>query len=181
MTKLEVKELIDLIVIHRPFFKSRLGDSIYQEMLNEWTRIMGPYDFEDIKKNLEDFLKSENNYGRDPDAYQLIRGLLTTEDKKTNSLGRVACQFCGRWFNRLELAGHEDRCRSIKHIEREYKKYLNRELADKAELYRMTDEEFNERYIKALEFILPRMTNEERIRDTKMVIDTYYKERDEKK
>lgn len=177
MTRLEVKELIDIITIHRPYFVSRLGDNILNNMMKEWERIMGPYDFEDIKNNLETFLKNENNYGKDPDAYQLIRGLLTTEDKETNSLGRVACMFCGRWFNRLEIYYHEARCRSIKHIEREYRKYLNRELADKIELYRMTDEEFDERYIKALEFLLPHMTDEERIRDTKKAIETYYEEK----
>lgn len=174
MTKLEVKELIDLIVIHRPFFKSRLGDSVYQDMLNEWTRIMGPYDFEDIRNNLENFLKDERNYGKDPDAYQLIRGLLTTEDKKTNSLGRVACQFCGRWFNRLELADHEDRCRSVKYLKRVYKKYLNSNLNVSKELYEMNQEEFDKRYINTLEKALPRVTDILDKRGMTNVIETYY-------
>lgn len=180
MTRQEVIKLIEFITIHRPNFRSRLGDKILKDMIEDWTRILGPYDYDDIFNNLEEFFKDERNYGKDPDAYQLIKGVLTTEDKKTNNLGRVSCQFCGRWFNRLEIYHHEPRCRSIKHIERECRKYLNRELEDKAELYRMTDEEFNERYIKALEFLLPHMTGEERIRDTKTAIETYYKEKKEK-
>ena len=174
MQKLEVKELVDIITIHRPYFKSRLGDNIYQELLTEWTRIMGPYDFEDIKNNLETFLKNENNYGKDPDAYQLIRGLLTTEDKKTNSLGRVSCQFCGRWFNRLEIHNHEDRCRSVKYLDRMYRKLLNRQLLNKKELYEMSDKEFDEKYIKTLEYLLPHMRNVLDIRGTTNTIETYY-------
>lgn len=174
MQKLEVKELVDIITIHRPYFKSRLGDNIYQELLTEWTRIMGPYDFEDIKNNLETFLKSESNYGKDPDAYQLIKGLLTTEDKKTNSLGRVSCRFCGRWFNRLEIHNHEDRCRSVKYLDRMYRKLLNRQLLNKKELYEMSDKEFDEKYIKSLEYLLPHMTNILDIRGTTNTIETYY-------
>ena len=61
MTRSEVTKLVDIIVIHRPYFKSRLGDKIYQDLLIEWERIMGPYDFQDIKDNLEKFLKDEAN------------------------------------------------------------------------------------------------------------------------
>lgn len=174
MTRLEVKELIDIITIHRPYFVSRLGDNILNNMMKEWERIMGPYDFEDIKNNLETFLKNENNYGKDPDAYQLIRGLLTTEDKKTNSLGRVACQFCGRWFNRLELADHEDRCRSVKYLKKVYKKYLNSNLNVGKELYEMNQEEFDKRYINTLEKALPRVTDILDKRGMTNVIETYY-------
>ena len=34
MVKADVKKLVDLIVIHRPYFKSRLGDAIYLDLLN---------------------------------------------------------------------------------------------------------------------------------------------------
>ena len=174
MTKLEVKELIDLIVIHRPFFKSRLGENIYQEMLNEWTRIMGPYDFEDIRNNLENFLKDERNYGKDPDAYQLIRGLLTTKDKEENSKGKVYCMFCNRIMTRLEIHEHEDKCRSIKYLKRLYKKYFRRELEDVAELYNMSGKDFDKAYIFVLEKALPYMTDLTEKRGVTNVIETYY-------
>lgn len=174
MERPEVIKLIDFITIHRPNFVSRLGDKIYKNMVTDWTRIMGPYDYDDIFNNLENFLKDERNYGKDPDAYQLIRGLLTTEDKKTNSLGRVACQFCGRWFNRLELADHEDRCRSVKYLKKVYKKYLNSNLNVNKELYEMNQEEFDKRYINTLEKALPRVTDILDKRGMTNVIETYY-------
>lgn len=174
MERPEVIKLIDFITIHRPNFVSRLGDKIYKNMVTDWTRIMGPYDYDDIFNNLENFLKDERNYGKDPDAYQLIRGLLTIEDKKTNSLGRVACQFCGRWFNRLELHNHEDRCRSVKYLKKVYKKYLNSNLNVNKELYEMNQEEFDKRYINTLEKALPRVTDILDKRGMTNVIETYY-------
>lgn len=174
MERPEVIKLIDFITIHRPNFVSRLGDKIYKNMVTDWTRIMGPYDYDDIFNNLENFLKDERNYGKDPDAYQLIRGLLTTEDKKTNSLGRVACQFCGRWFNRLEIHNHEDRCRSVKYLKKVYKKYLNSNLNVNKELYEMNQEEFDKRYINTLEKALPRVTDILDKRGMTNVIETYY-------
>lgn len=174
MERTEVIKLIDFITIHRPNFKSRLGDKIFKDMVNDWTRIMGAYDYEDVFDNLETFFKNENNYGREPDAYQLIRGLLTTEDKKTNSLGRVSCMFCGRWFNRLEIHEHEDRCRSIKYIEKLYRKYFNRQLVDKPELYRMRNTDFDKAYIKVLEKVLPMITETTEKKGITNVIETYY-------
>ena len=174
MVKADVKKLVDLIVIHRPYFKSRLGDAIYLDLLNEWERIMGPYDYEDIEDNLEKFLKDENNYGREPDAYQLIRGLLTIEDKNTNRSGRVTCQFCGRVFNRLEVYEHEDRCRSIKYLKKLYKNYLLRELEDIQALYNMRDEDFNKAYIRVLEIVLPKVRNKIEKHGIENVIETYY-------
>lgn len=174
MTRQEVIKLIEFITIHRPNFRSRLGDKILKDMIEDWTRILGPYDYDDIFNNLEEFFKDERNYGKDPDAYQLIKGVLTTEDKKTNSLGRVSCQFCGRWFNRLEIHNHEDRCRSVKYLDRMYRKLLNRQLLNKKELYEMSDKEFDEKYIKSLEYLLPHMRNILDIRGTTNTIETYY-------
>ena len=174
MEKSDVKNLVDLIVIHRPYFKTRLGDNIYQELLNEWTRIMGPYDYEDIKANLEKFLKDENNYGKDPDAYQLIRGLYTSEEKAQGSKGKVYCMFCNRIMSRLEIHKHEDRCRSIHYIDRLYKRFFHKELANKREMYEMVDSEFNKKYINVLEAVYPLVTNLSEKKSISNVIETYY-------
>lgn len=174
MTRLEVKELVDLIVIHRPFFKSRLGDKIYQDLLVEWSRIMEPYDFEDIKANLETFLKDENNYGREPDAYQLIRGAMTTKTKQDNSKGLVGCQFCGRMLNQLQMQQHEARCRSIQYLRRLYKNYFNKDLADLEKAYNINDADFNKSYIEVMERVLPLVKNESERRSMSNVIETYY-------
>lgn len=174
MTRSEVVELVDLIQIHRPYFKTRLGEKIYQNLVIEWSRIMEPYDYEDIKKNLEDFLKDENNYGKEPDAYQLIRGLLTTEDKKEGNKGQVACQFCGRFMSRLDIGSHEDRCRSIRYLKKLYDRYLNATFNISKELYEMNDKEFEQKYIAVLEKALPRVNDVTEKRGMTNVIETYY-------
>lgn len=174
MERAEVIKLIDFITIHRPNFKSRLGDKIFKDMVNDWTRIMGAYDYEDVFDNLETFFQNENNYGREPDAYQLIRGLLTTEDKKTNSLGRVSCMFCGRWFNRLEIHEHEDRCRSIKYLQKVYRNYFSRELEDLPKLYDMNNQDFEKAYMYVLEKALPMVTDPVERKGITNVIETYY-------
>jgi len=174
MTRAEVKELLDVIEVHRPYFTSRLGDKVLSNLMSEWERIMGPYEFEDIKANLEKFLKDESNYGKEPDAYQLIRGLLTIEDKKNGSKGQVQCMFCSRIMSRLEIHKHEDRCRSIKYITKLYKRYLKREIADKRALYEMDDKEFNEKYIHVLEKVYPFLTSITEKRSMSNVIETYY-------
>lgn len=174
MERAEVIKLIDFITIHRPNFKSRLGDKVFKDMVNDWTRIMGAYDYEDVFDNLETFFKNENNYGKDPDAYQLIRGLLTIEDKKTNSLGEVSCMFCGRWFNRLEIHEHEDRCRSIKYLQKVYRNYFSRELEDLPKLYDMNNQDFEKAYMYVLEKALPMVTDPVEKKGITNVIETYY-------
>lgn len=174
MERLDTIRLIDFIVIHRPNFVVRMGDKIYKDTVNEWTRVAGEYDYEDVFNNTENFLKDPNNYGKDPSIYQLIRGLLTIKDKETNSKGRCACQFCGRWFNRLEVYDHEDRCRSVKYLKRLYKKYFKRELEDIEGLYRMPNDDFDKAYIFVLEKALPYMTDLTEKRGVTNVIETYY-------
>lgn len=174
MTRNDVNNLVKIIQVHRPYFVTRLGDEIYKELVNEWARLMEPYDYEDVKANLEKFLMNENNYGREPDAYQLIRGLLTTKDKEENSKGKVCCMFCNRIMTRLEIHEHEDRCRSIKYLKRLYKKYFKRELEDVAELYNMPGEDFDKAYIFVLEKALPYMTDLTEKRGVTNVIETYY-------
>lgn len=174
MTRNDVNNLVKIIQVHRPYFVTRLGDEIYKELVNEWTRIMQPYDYEDVKANLEKFLMNENNYGREPDAYQLIRGLLTTKDKEENSKGQVCCMFCNRIMTRLEIHEHEDRCRSVKYLKRLYKKYFKRELEDIEGLYRMPNDDFDKAYIFVLEKALPYMTDLTEKRGVTNVIETYY-------
>lgn len=57
MTRNDVNNLVKIIQVHRPYFVTRLGDEIYKDLINEWTHIMEPYDYEDIKSSLEKFLK----------------------------------------------------------------------------------------------------------------------------
>lgn len=159
MTRNDVNGLVKIIQVHRPYFVTRLGDEIYKDLVNEWERLMEPYDYEDVKRNLEEFLKNENNYGREPDAYQLIRGLLTTKEKEENAKGRAYCMFCNRLLPMTELHQHEDRCRSIKYLQKVYRNYFSRELEDLPKLYDMNNQEFEKAYMYVLEKALPMVTD----------------------
>ena len=174
MTRSDINYLIKLIQLHRPYFASRFDDTIYKELINEWERLMGPYEYKDVKNNLEKFLKDEANANKEPDAYNLIRGLLTIKEKQEGTMYQVSCQFCGRYMNRLELGKHEDRCRSINYLKRLYKKYYNQELADIRELYQMSEDNFDKAYIRVLERVRPLVTNKMEYRGITNVIETYY-------
>jgi len=173
MERNEVNELIKTIEIHRPYFKSKLGKDTLQDLLKEWTNILAPYDYEDVKQNLYNFLNNESNYGKDPDVFILKKGLFTLDQKKDNAKGKIACQFCGRYLPILEMDKHESRCRSIKYLQRLYRTYFNRELEVK-DLYNLNDKTFDESYIKVLEKVLPKVESDLERRGITNVIETYY-------
>lgn len=174
MTRTEVNELIKIIQVHRPFFISRLGDDVYKSLIVEWERIMENYEFEDVKNNLETFLKNENNYGKDPDAYILIKGLYTKEEKKEQIKGSVGCMFCKRLLPMNQIKEHENRCRSINYLKRLYKKYFKKELEDVANLYSISNDVFDKAYIRVLEKVLPMVEDTLEKRGITNVIETYY-------
>lgn len=62
-------------------------------------------------------------------------------------------------MTRLEIHEHEDRCRSIKYLQRIYRKYFRRELEDLAKLYNMANKDFDKAYIYILEKALPNVTD----------------------
>ena len=74
----------------------------------------------------------------------------------------------------LEIREHEDRCRSIRYLQRLYSKYFNRTLGELEKLYNIPKKEFDEQYIKVMEKALPLVKNESEKRSMYNVIETYY-------
>ena len=155
MTKLEVDELVNLIDIsYRGFVKDPVG------MSNLYLKTLYQYDCEDVIKKLKNCMAMEQFQFQPPTIDYLIRDLTKNQDKVDFNKTFIYCQFCKRIFNSIEvLHKHEDRCRSVRYIVRQYKKYLNREV-NKRELYEMSDEDFDEKYDKLLRFIEQHTTDE---------------------
>ena len=155
MTKLEVDELVNLLdMSYRSFVKDPVG------MSNLYLKMLYQYDCEDVMKKLQECMAMEQFQFQPPTLDYLVKDLTRNKDKVDFNKTLIYCQFCNRMFNSIEtLHKHEDRCRSVRYIARQYKKYLNREV-NKRELYEMSDEEFDEKYDKLLKFIEMRSTDE---------------------
>ena len=176
MTREEVKNLLNKIKIYRSYFGFEFADSKERKdmFIDEWFNKLAPYDAEDIDKNLEKFLMDEENIGKNPDLYQLIKRTLKSKDKKIKGRIYSRCMFCGKEIDYV-YDKHEKRCRSVKYISRMCSKYLDKKV-DEEELYQMEERTFKKRYILTLEKLLPNVKEYSPLeaRCIENVIETYY-------
>lgn len=70
----------------------------------------------------------------------------------------TTCKFCGRVLNKDQIEIHEDRCRSIKYMERKYMEIFGKVL-DKKYFWEISKEEFDEKYDSLLKIILDKTTD----------------------
>lgn len=118
-----------------------------KELVDYWKQELSQYDYEDVKNKLKE-LMSEDRYAYQPPLLEaLTRGITKKHNKVDFNELVYFCMFCRRPFNdRNEFEEHQDRCRSIKYIERQYKRFNWGEVRNKAEMYNMSEEEFDEKY-----------------------------------
>ena len=139
MTPMETSKILNKVQAYRQSFL------ITKLVIDEWNRILEPYDYVDVDKKLDDFFKDGNNYGRFPEAYQLIKGLVKTEDKGKKNDYIVYCPYCNRALSMSKFTEHARRCSSVRYLYDKAKKYLNKTI-DKAKLYNMQEDEFDKTY-----------------------------------
>lgn len=177
MSRLEVQNLLERIKIFRNSFTYGFDEYLKTKMVDEWEKVLRNYDANDLNDSLDAFVKNEENRGKIPDLFQLIKNVLTIEDKKCKGNFFTYCKFCGKKLDyKFECRNHEDRCRSIKYISKIYIKYFNRELEQLDEMYKMNKKEFDEKYVQLLKKILP-LAKEKRTREANVienVIETFY-------
>lgn len=154
MTETEVKNLLRFLAMEYSSF------NVIDDKVKYWYNELQQYDTRDVKSRLKELMANEK-YALVPPVLEVIISGLTKKQNKVNFKKMVYfCKFCNRAFNvRYELDKHEDRCRSIKYILRQYENYNLGEI-DKKTLYNMTDEEFDERYNKLLQVIKNKTTDE---------------------
>lgn len=159
MEKSDVKKLINDInsIYSGKFFKGKTNEDI-KELLNMWSDLLKGYDYKEARDNLEVYAKNDN-YNNPPQLYQLIKNLIPSEEKYSDDKGTYYCQFCERKFMSFdEMKIHEDRCRSTSYIIIQVRKWLNKNIS-KADLWQLSDDEFNARYNKMLHYIYDHTTD----------------------
>ena len=155
MVKQEIDNVFDYLI--NSYGKTfEINDSIYEY----WSKELSQYEYLDIMERLKTLMGEERYSAKPPLLQAIIRGITKTSDKINFNELVYYCQFCHRPYNNYEqMVEHEDRCRSIRYIERQYKRF-NFGTVDKKELYNLSQEEFDERYKKLLKIVLEKSTNE---------------------
>ena len=139
MEKLEVNKLIEKIIVFRQSFLKT------KNTLDEWFKILEPYDYSDVDKKLDEYFRESNNFGQYPDPYYLSRNLTTKNEKEKYRNVSVRCQICGEEISHSEYDSHFEKCSSIEYVCDMSKKFFGKEL-NKQELRKLPNEKFDKAY-----------------------------------
>lgn len=141
MEKKEVKIIIDKIKAFRQNF------DVSNLLIEEWTKILLPYRYQDVDKRLDEYFKENENTLKYPDAYYLTKYLRTEEEINNTQEVYVRCPICSKIMNDHKLHEHYERCSSIEYIERCGRKYLNK-VFNRMKMWEMSKDKFEELYWK---------------------------------
>ena len=122
MERKQVMDILDKIQVYRQSFL------VTPNLITEWSKILAPYDYEDVDKKLNDYFKDSNNFGRYPDVYYLIKYLNTSEEKTRLEGKYCKCQLCGRAIDLKNYSQHYQRCSSANYLCQMSLKYYGRKL-----------------------------------------------------
>ena len=158
-------EIIEMIKkIDRTYKTDYAGD---KEIVNDWFKVLKNYEFSDISKSLDYYMKNYTNYP--PKVYDLIRGYSTIDSKKLLDGAKTRCIFCGEII-KIDDKKHEDKCRSIEFIKRAVKRFKNQDIV--VEKYRnMGEVEFNKYHLSAVKLVVNNSTNELEVNMWKRYLD----------
>ncbi len=133
-----------------------------EDFYDYWSLELTQYSCEDVKAKLRLLMEDEKYYNRPPQLEVILKGLPKIREKIDYKKVKTYCKFCRKPLIDIEEAHeHEDRCRSINYIESKYKEYgWNFDKSTKAKMYKMSDEEFDEKYNSFLKKIESLTTNE---------------------
>ena len=116
-------------------------------------------------------VRALRQYAEDNNEPPSVMNLKSIADRMISSEEidyETLCKFCGRLLTKEQQSIHEDRCRSIKYMERKYLQLFNKVL-DKRALWEISKEEFDKKYDEFLKYIEPKVTGTE-----KMFIQKYF-------
>lgn len=134
--------------------------------VSNWYMELKNYDPNNIINALR--IYGDNN-SEPPGVHQLI-AIASRINTETPLEYETFCKYCGRFLDCKEQTKHEDRCRSIRYIERKYKQMFNKEV-DKKSLWEMSEEDFEEKYY----LFLQRLYNSNAMnKDEKFYIGKYF-------
>lgn len=164
MSESETKELLNFFNAYYPNFKSN------SEMIKIWATELSQYDFDDVKGKVNELLELNDFIYTSPPLKIITRDLQKVKDKIDFKKMILYCKICNKEFNNYDkLILHEDRCRSIKYIKKQYLKLANK-IVDEKKLYEMSNKEFDKNYNNFLKTVLKTSTDEkEKIIITKIL------------
>lgn len=148
----ETQKIINTIKTFRPFFQNGNSKKEEIEFLKNWQKVFEPYTFDDINKNLNNWFKTSSHFGRTPDPYELVQGLLTETEKnqlKSKNQIVIKCPICNVSIGLVSFNKHFTRCSSLDYIVNNRRKYFNKNTSyqELERLKRCSDSEFNKIYI----------------------------------
>lgn len=141
MSRKEVSDLLEKIQVYRQSFL------ITTNVINEWCRILEPYDSADVNKKLDEYLQNGDNFGKYPDVYYLTKFLKTKEEKLNQNQVYAICPFCKSKVSPEDYQSHYHKCSSIQYLIDVSKKYFCKDLS-KTKLRQMSNEDFEKFYWK---------------------------------
>lgn len=139
MTKQETITLLEKVKVFRQSFLTN------KTVIDEWFKVLEPYDYKDVDEQLDEYFKDSNNFGKYPDAFYLTKHLKKTEDKVKIRTAEVRCQICNESMDYIEYKTHYDKCSSVDYVCSMSKKYFNKGL-DRNKLMKLSKEEFDKKY-----------------------------------
>lgn len=145
MTIEETKKLVDKIKIHRLSFGNQLDKSELGNLKLEWFRILEPYDYADVDEKLNEYFRNDDNEGKYPTPYNLVKYLKTIEKKKQTYGYCVICPQCQEYINLSDFECHYNKCLSMNYVISSMKKYFNKKIT-REELSVLSDKVFWDKY-----------------------------------
>lgn len=139
MNRIETQNILNKIKVFRQSFL------ILKETIEEWTKILEPYDYQDVDKKLDEYFRESNNFGQYPDPYYLSRNLTTKSEKEKYRDVTITCQICGEKVSHGAYAKHFDRCSSIDYLCRMSERFYNKKM-DRQELMQLSEITFQKGY-----------------------------------
>lgn len=147
MNKKQVIEILEFLKISYSNFGG------IEDKLPYWEEELKYYSYEDVKRRIKELMELKEFSTNAPTLTRIIGPLTKTGEKMENNDVTYFCQFCKRSFNDYdEMEIHQDRCRSVQYILRQYKRFKLGDI-DKRFLYNLNDEEFDIRYKKLLRLV----------------------------
>lgn len=168
----DVKTILTRIKVNYPNF---VNDDYTR---SEWYKELKDYSLEDVMEKLEQHFRSEQYANQIPKVYFLTK-YLTKEKEKNKPLDiLLECSICHKFIDYNEYENHFDRCSSINYFDNQYFKYFKKRLEEnqKEKLYLISNDLFDEKYDKMLQYVLDNTDNKDEIKNITNYFNSIYQE-----
>ena len=159
MNKIEVKEVLDYLSYNYNTF------NVTEGLFKMWLDELQQYDKEDVMDKIKKMIASGNYKVTAPQLVTITSGLTKTDKKIDWNKTVTFCPICNKAFQcdntmySKDYEQHRPKCQSIRYVITQTKKWFGKDLT-RAELWNMSEQEFNERYNKLLHYIQEHTDNE---------------------